>query len=91
MARRSKEVVDRENPEWTRKDFARATRFPRGVSLKQLTPEKIARGRPKLASPKHAIKLRLDADVLAAYRKTGAGWQTRINNDLRKARKLIVG
>ena len=26
-----------------------------------------------------------------AYRKTGAGWQTRINADLRKARKLKAG
>jgi uncharacterized protein (DUF4415 family) len=48
----------------------------------------IRRGRPPLANPKEAIKLRLDADVLAAYRKTGGGWQTRINDDLRRARKL---
>ena len=41
--------------------------------------------------PKQAVKLRLDADVLAAYRKTGDGWQTRINADLRKARKLKAG
>jgi uncharacterized protein (DUF4415 family) len=49
------------------------------------------RGRPPLPNPKQAVKLRLDADVLAAYRKTGAGWQTRINADLRKARKLKAG
>jgi uncharacterized protein (DUF4415 family) len=48
----------------------------------------VRRGRPPLPNPKHAVKLRLDADVLAAYRKTGDGWQTRINADLRKARKL---
>ena len=51
----------------------------------------IRRGRPPLPSPKQAVKLRLDADVLAAYRKTGEGWQTRINADLRKARKLKAG
>jgi uncharacterized protein (DUF4415 family) len=51
----------------------------------------IRRGRPPLPNPKQAVKLRLDADVLAAYRKTGAGWQTRINDDLRKARKLNAG
>jgi uncharacterized protein (DUF4415 family) len=51
----------------------------------------IRRGRPPLDSPKQAVNLRLDADVLAAYRKTGVGWQTRINEDLRKARKLKVG
>jgi uncharacterized protein (DUF4415 family) len=51
----------------------------------------LRRGRPPLPNPKQAVKLRLDADVLAAYRKTGAGWQTRINGDLRKARKLKMG
>lgn len=51
----------------------------------------IRRGRPPLPSPKQAVKLRLDADVLAAYRKIGRGWQTRINADLRKARKLKAG
>ena len=51
----------------------------------------IRRGRPPLESPKQAVKLRLDADVLEAYRATGDGWQTRINADLRKARKLGVG
>jgi uncharacterized protein (DUF4415 family) len=44
----------------------------------------IRRGRPPLASPKQAVKLWLDADVLDAYRKTGDGWQTRINSDLRR-------
>ncbi len=51
----------------------------------------IRRGRPPLPNPKQAVKLRLDADVLDAYRKTGDGWQTRINTDLRKARKLKAG
>lgn len=51
----------------------------------------VRRGRPPLENPKQAVKLRLDADVLAAYRKTGDGWQTRINADLRKARKLKAG
>jgi uncharacterized protein (DUF4415 family) len=51
----------------------------------------IRRGRPPLSNPKQAVKLRLDADVVASYRKTGTGWQTRINADLRKARKLRAG
>jgi hypothetical protein len=28
--------------------------------------------------------------VVEAYRETGEGWQTRINADLRRARKLTV-
>ncbi len=49
----------------------------------------VQQGRPPLgAQPKSAVTLRLDADVLASYRATGAGWQTRLNADLRKIRKL---
>jgi uncharacterized protein (DUF4415 family) len=51
----------------------------------------VKRGRPPLENPKEAIKLRLDHDVLAAYRKTGSGWQTRINADLRKAARKLAG
>jgi hypothetical protein len=52
----------------------------------------IRRGRPPLSDkPKTAITLRLDEDVVQAYRETGEGWQTRINADLRRARKLAVG
>lgn len=46
------------------------------------------RGRPKLAAPKEAVKLRIDADVLAALRASGEGWQTRINDTLRASLKL---
>ena len=51
----------------------------------------IKRGRPPLEHPKEAVKLRIDHDVLAAYRKTGNGWQTRINADLRKAARKLAG
>ena len=51
----------------------------------------IKRGRPPLEHPKEAVKLRLDHDVLAAYRRTGSGWQTRINADLRKAARKLTG
>jgi len=47
-----------------------------------------ARGRPKSAVTKEPVKLRLDADVLAALRASGEGWQTRINDTLRASLKL---
>jgi hypothetical protein len=51
----------------------------------------VRRGRPPLSgTSKTAITLRLDEDVVQAYRETGEGWQTRINADLRRARKLQV-
>jgi uncharacterized protein (DUF4415 family) len=45
-------------------------------------------GRPKTAAPKKSVHLRLSPDVLAWFRKTGPGWQTRIDETLRKAAKL---
>ena len=45
-------------------------------------------GRPKAAAPKRAINIRLDPDVLAHFRATGRGWQSRINAALRKAAGL---
>ena len=91
--KKSKPVIfDEDNPEWTEDDFARATKFPPGTKFTDAAAIVMRqRGRPKLEKPKEAIKLRLDADVLESYRKTGDGWQTRINADLRRARKLKAG
>ena len=83
-----RKMIDPDNPEWTEEDFARAKRFPAGTTLASAVKTLPRRGRPPLASPKEAVKLRLDADVLASYRATGEGWQSRINADLRKVRKL---
>jgi len=65
-----------------------------GLVGKVHTPEQIAvrrRGRPAgsvQAVTKEAVKLRLDADLLAALRATGDGWQTRINDALRASMQL---
>jgi len=45
-------------------------------------------GRPKLAAPKRSVHLRLSPDVLAHFRAEGPGWQTRIDETLRKAAKI---
>ena len=42
------------------------------------------RGRPPLAEPKEHVNIRLDADIVQSFRRTGAGWQTRLNNALRE-------
>jgi uncharacterized protein (DUF4415 family) len=39
-------------------------------------------GRPVGSGIKEPVALRLDRDVLAAFRAAGPGWQTRINNAL---------
>ncbi len=41
------------------------------------------RGRPSIAAKKQAVSIRLDPDVIAAFRATGDGWQSRINDLLR--------
>jgi uncharacterized protein (DUF4415 family) len=40
-------------------------------------------GRPPKEMPKEQISVRYDADVIAAFRATGEGWQTRMNEALR--------
>jgi uncharacterized protein (DUF4415 family) len=74
-----------ENPEWKERDFAKAK-----PASEVLPPEVIAQfkntgGRPRSENPKEAVKLRIDADVLAKFRESGPGWQTRINGILRAA------
>ena len=72
-----------EIPELTEKDFARGVWHRGGKSM----PDG-PRGRPKSKNPKRPVSLRLDPDVLAHFRRSGRGWQSRINTILRKAAKL---
>jgi uncharacterized protein (DUF4415 family) len=69
-----------EIPELTDEDFARGV-WHRGGKP---TP----RGRPKSKNPKRPVSLRLDPDVVAHFRRSGRGWQSRINAALRKVAKL---
>ncbi|WP_413468451.1 BrnA antitoxin family protein [Mesorhizobium muleiense] len=46
------------------------------------------RGRPRSEHAKVAILLRLDPDIVESFKKSGAGWQTRMNAALRKAADL---
>ncbi|APO66564.1 hypothetical protein IE4872_CH00911 [Rhizobium gallicum] len=78
---------DPDNPEWTEEDFRNARPFA------EVFPElaesiRRPRGRPAVEKPKRQISLRLDPDVIDAFKATGRGWQGRINEALRKAAKL---
>jgi uncharacterized protein (DUF4415 family) len=46
---------------------------------------KRGRGRPTAAVKRPTLNMRVDADVLEAFKATGQGWQTRINSALREA------
>ena len=60
--------------------------------LPQLSSEMLARakvkkgGRPRSVNPRKLISLRLPADVIARWKATGPGWQTRMAERLSKAR-----
>lgn len=74
-------------PEWTDEMFERAAFYRAGKLVRPATGTLTKRGRPKLANPKRQVTLRLDGDVLDSFRETGPGWQSRINEILRKAVK----
>ena len=82
------ELIDDEAPE------AKADWFTRARPAKDVLPGLVGRkdasaflepklGRPPLAHPKEHLNIRLDADVVGAFRRTGNGWQTRLNDALR--------
>lgn len=76
-----------DNPEWTEDDFKNARPFAE-VFPDLAESIRRARGRPAVEAPKRQISLRLDPDVIDAFKATGKGWQGRINAALRKAAKI---
>lgn len=88
-------LFDDENPEWTAEDFRRA-RPAREVmppaffkGMKKLAAKRRAEkraGRPPIGDvPKVHIGFRLDADVVAAIRASGPGYNARVEKVLRTA------
>ena len=77
-----------DNPEWTEADFAAAR-----PASEVLPPEVLALlvrkpGRPTgwiKPDAKKQVTLRLDPDVIEGWRKSGPGWQSRMNTALREA------
>jgi uncharacterized protein (DUF4415 family) len=67
-------------PELTEDFFARADWYKGGKLVR--------RGRPAGPVPKRPVTIRLDTDVIAHFQAKGRGWQSRINDTLRKAAKL---
>lgn len=84
-------VFDDDNPEWTEADFAQAR-----AATDVLPPELLAafgkrsRGRPagSTTSQKTQVTLRLDREAVDRLKASGPGWQTRINEAVRKAAGL---
>lgn len=76
---------DAENPEWTPEEVQKAR--PLMEVLPKETAEAVRRYRgqrgPQKSPTKELISLRVDRDVVAAYRATGPGWQNRAGEALR--------
>lgn len=71
---------DDDIPEMTAADFKRAK------PMREAMPDvmqAMKRGRPKSDNPKERVSLRIAPDILAAYRSTGPGWQSRIERTLK--------
>jgi uncharacterized protein (DUF4415 family) len=79
-------VPDEDIPEMTAEDFRNARPFL------EVFPEfaeavKRMRGRPRAEHPKVQVTLRLDPEVVNAFKEEGRGWQGRINETLVRAVK----
>ena len=68
-------------PAWADPDDAPDLSAPEWAAKLAAAP--VRRGRPRAATTKVSTTIRLDADVLAAFRNQGKGWQTRLNGALR--------
>ena len=82
-------AADPDGFELTDEDFSRMR--PASEVLPELFDAELAAemlkpkgGRPKLDTPKVFVGIRLDAPVVAAFKSTGKGWQTRMNDALKE-------
>lgn len=51
--------------------------------LKAMVPLRMLRGRPKSDNPKQLVSVRYSQEVLAYFKSTGEGWQSRMDGVLR--------
>lgn len=78
-------AADPDNPEWTAGDFKRAKPF--AEVFPDLAASRRARG-PQKEPTKIAVSLRLSPEVVERFKADGPGWQTRMDEALKKAAGL---
>ena len=69
------------NPEWTKEDFASARTFS---ALPSSLQAKLSTRGPQKAPVKERVTMRLSPEVVARFRASGPGWQTRIDSALKE-------
>jgi len=74
--------LDSENSVWTAADFSRAR--PAAEALPPSLLGKLGVRGPQKAPTKEQINIRLSRNVLEAFRASGNGWQTRIDEALQE-------
>ena len=52
--------------------------------LKEMVPLRTLRGRPKSGNKKLLVSVRYSPEVVAYFKSTGEGWQSRMNEALRE-------
>jgi uncharacterized protein (DUF4415 family) len=78
-------AADPDNPEWTAQDFKHAKLFRQAFPT---LAKKLGRRGPQKNPTKIAVSLRLTREVVERFKAGGRGWQTRIDEALRKAAGL---
>ena len=74
---------DPDAEEWTAEDFASA--LPAIEVVPDLVEASIQRKMKDAASAQQSVLVRLDGDLALHFLSTGPGWQTRLNETLRRA------
>ncbi len=77
-----------EMPEWSEDQIDRAEIAIGGKVIRPATGTLTKPGRPRKLDAKVSVHLRLSPEVIAHFRARGPGWQTQIDETLRKAVKL---
>ena len=79
-AKRKRSVTSSPKDEATEitKEWVAEAELRRGAKL-------VRRGRPRTPNPKQLLSLRLPPEVIAGWKATGPGWQTRMADVLRKS------
>jgi uncharacterized protein (DUF4415 family) len=77
------ELIDDTNPEWNDEMFDHASSVEESTLPESFKAE-ARRGRPPKAIKKIQLSVRYSAEVVEYFKSTGKGWQTRMDDVLKK-------